>query len=314
MRRFRLPLVILGIAGALVVMAAVFLVIRAGRGTPVELPVAIDDIPPGTPLDPAQFRLQAVRGLDPTTLDAYITADEFAPYAGLPLLETVHAGFPVGKAQVRTADPNARQSRLTLLLSGAEGDEDHLVYPLPVSADQVGDFLVAGDRVDVILTLGRVAAQEMTHVEAWEVEAPSVPGATLPLTPTQPPPSLARPGATLAVTTTLPLPVAKVVITDVLVLRVEREQIRSAGVSYGMGTGADEEMRRPQTVEGEIVRLYLELDREQAEVLSFALHNGALNLPARAVPAGGASQGFSWDDFQELFFRDRPQAQLRGEE
>jgi hypothetical protein len=55
-----------------------------------------------------------------------------------------------------------------------------------------------------------------------------------------------------------------------------------------------------------VERLYLEVSREQAEVLSFALHNGALNLPARAVTAGGASDGFTWDDFVERFFEDRP--------
>jgi hypothetical protein len=78
--------------------------------------------------------------------------------------------------------------------------------------------------------------------------------------------------------------------------------VRTAAASYGL-SGEDPQ---PVVVEGEIVRLYLEVDREQAEILSFALHNGALNLPARAVPAEGTSEGFTWDDFEQLFFEGRP--------
>lgn len=305
MSRFRLPLLILGLVGAIVVMIGVVLVIRLGRGTPVEVPVAISDIAPGTALEPNMFRLQEVRGLDASTLAAYVTAPEFAPYVGLPTYEMIHAGAPVLKAQLPDPnDPEAanwRQGRLTLLLS----DDSHLVYPLPVTAEQVGDHIVAGDHVDIIFTLGRVAAQEMAHVE--ELEGPPVPrtsGTISPTTRTLPP---ARRVGT-AITTTFQLPVAKVILADVPVLRVEREQMRTTSASYGLS--GDEP--RQTVVEGGIVRLYLEVDREQAEVLSFALHNGALNLPARAVPAEGTSEGFTWDDFERLFFGGRPEDELQG--
>jgi Flp pilus assembly protein CpaB len=297
MSRFRAPLLILGLVGAVVVAVAVFLVIRLGRGTPVALPVAIDDVAPGTELSPALFRLQEVRGLDERTLDAYVTADEFGRYVGQPLLETVHAGAPVMRAQVDVS----WQGRLTLVISGT----DHLVYPLPVTVDQVGNAIVAGDHVDVIFTLGRVAVQEMVHEEVLEAGGPELGGATF-LSPTVP---LPRAGAVEVVTTTLQLPLAKVILADVPVLRVEREQIRSASVSYGL---SDEEPRQVM-LEGDVIRLYLEVDREQAEVLSFALHNGALNLPARAQPAGGSSEGFTWDDFVDLIFEGRPQEELRGD-
>ncbi len=295
--RTRLPLLIAGLILALLVAVAVFAVIRLGRGTPERLPVATRDIPPGTPLDPSDFRLAQVYGLDAATLGAVLTADEFGPYVGRPTLEMIHAGSPVFIAQVDTA----AQPRLTLILS----DPSHLVYPLPVNADQVGSYLVAGDRVDVIFTVGRVAAQEMTHVERWEIEAPAVPG--LPITPTVQPAQ--RVDTVHVVTTTLRLPVSKVILPDVLVLRVEREQVRSAAVSYGMGA----EQPSQAVTEGDVLRIYLEVTREQAEVLSFALNNGALNLPARAVPAGGASEGFTWNDFERLFFSGRPQEELRGE-
>jgi Flp pilus assembly protein CpaB len=301
MSRIRLPLLIAGIVGALVVAVLIFVVIRAGRGTPIDLPIAITDIPPGTLLDPSMFRLQQVRGLEASTLDSTVEAGEFGAVVGHETLEMIHAGSPVLWAQI---DPE-QQTRLTLTLS----DPTHLIYPLPVTADQVGDFLVAGDVVDVVFTLGRAGQQELIHSERWGEEG--VPGSsviTSTLRPLYP-----RYGESQVHTTTLHLPVSKMILPDVPVLRVEREVVRTASASYGMGAGADESIA-PATVEGDIIRLYLELEREQAEVLSFALHNGALDLPARAQPSGGESAGFTWDDFQDLFFGDRPEAELRGEE
>lgn len=296
MTRFRLPLLILGLVGAVVVMVAVVLVVRLGRGTPVPLPVAIEYIPPGTPLEPQLFRLTQVRDLDRATLDAVVTADEFAEYIGLPVVETVHAGSPVFKAQIATEMPNEWQSRLTLLVS----DPSHLVFPVPVSADQVGNYIVAGDYVDVVFTLGRVAQHEMEHV--YQVPGPEMPeawGVTTPTVTARATPEY-RPGAW--VTETLHLPLAKVVLPDVRVLRVEREVVRTASATYGAtGVGAQSIVSH-----GDVIRLYLEVDREQAEVLSFALGNGVLNLPAHARPIGGTTEGFTWDDFVERFFRDRP--------
>lgn len=296
MSRVRWPLLILGLVGAVVVMVVVVAVIRVGRGTPVELPVAIQDIPPGTPLDPQRFRLTQVRDPDRAFLEAVITAEEFPQYLGLPLVETVHAGSPVFKAQVQTEAPNGWQSRVTLLLS----DPSHLVFPIPVTPDQAGNFIVAGDYVDVVFTLGRVAQQEMER--AYQVPGAQGIAPQGVITPTvQPIPEAYRPGE--VVTETLHLPLAKVILPDVRVLRVEREVVRTASMTYGT---AGEETSRQREIEGDVVRLYLEVDREQAEVLSFALHNGILNLPAHAQPIGTTTEGFTWDDFVERFFQDRP--------
>ena len=113
MSKVRLPLLIAGAVGAVVVMALVFIVIRAGRGTPIELPVAAADIPPGAAIDPSMFRLQEVRGLDDATLEAYVEADEFGAVVGHRTLEMIHAGSPVLWAQINPE----QQSRLTLTLS-----------------------------------------------------------------------------------------------------------------------------------------------------------------------------------------------------
>lgn len=297
MSRFRMPLIILGAVGFLVVAGVVIVYVRASIGTPEVVPIAKRDIPAGTQLDHSDFDLLEVRGLDTS---AYVMRDEFrAVYEGYPLLQPVLAGLPVLKAQVNVTDTLRYEDRLTLLLSEDEDAADHLVFPLPVTADQVGNFVATGDYVDVIFTLGRPAATEIQHGEKIEPPAPVSP--THVSTPTY------RYGE--IVTTTLTMPIVKVILPDVPVMRVEREQVRAASASYGTGAEAQEET----VVEGDVVRLYLELDREQAEVLSFALNNGTLNLPARAEPAGGASEGFAWEDFVDLFFADRPEEELRGE-
>lgn len=299
-KNIRWPLVILGLVLACIAAVGVFAVIRLGRGAPAQVPVAIDDIPPGTALQPSQFRLQEVRGLDPSTLEAYVEADEFAAVVGHETLEMVHAGSPLLWAAV---DPE-QQTHLTLALS----DPAHVVYPLPVTADQVGNYLVAGDYVDVIFTLGRTAAQVLTHVEEWEYDGPAGPGCTAQVEP----PSPFCPGDPMSYTLSFDLPLAKVVLPNVRVMRVEREQVRTSYAGYGLGS---EEQPGQQVVEeGEIIRIYLELDQHQAEVLSFALHNGALNLPARAEAVGSETEGFTWQDFEELFFQGRPQSERRGQE
>jgi hypothetical protein len=85
MNRFRSPLLIVGVALSLVVCVAVALVVKFSQPRTVDLPVAIDDIEPGTQIDPRLFRLEEVSGLSPESLEAYVAKEDFlARYNGLP--------------------------------------------------------------------------------------------------------------------------------------------------------------------------------------------------------------------------------------
>jgi Flp pilus assembly protein CpaB len=309
MNRLRTPLIILGLVGAVIVAIAVVMVVRLSRGTPAEILVAKQDIEPGMEVEPDMFQLEEIRGMSRGPLSTYVLKDEYLrDYNGLPALVMIHKGSPLMKAQL--PDPNAidnlqsRQPRLTTLLK----DPENVVYPLPISVDQVGNYVVAGDYVDVIFTLGRVSAANLQHDQ--EKVAPTMPPPTgsRVTTPTVSSRPIKTAEAVEYVTTTLTLPIAKVILPDVHVLRVEREQIRSASATYG--TSGETTTR---TEQGDIVRLYVELSPADAEVLSFVLHNGELNLPARAEPSDGKTEGYFWEDFVDDLFVDRPLEEVCGE-
>jgi Flp pilus assembly protein CpaB len=310
MNRLRTPLIILGLVGAVIVAVVVVMVIRLGRGTPVEILVAKQDIEPGTAVEPDMFQPEEIRGMSRGPLSTYVLKDEYlATYNGLPALTMINKGSPLMKAHLPDPDSSdgiqSRQRRITLLLE----DPENVVYPLPVSVDQVGNFVVAGDYVDVIFTLGRVSAPNLQHDQekvAPTMQPPTGGRVTTPTVSSLPVKKTAE--AVEVVTTTLTLPLAKVILPNVHVLRVEREEIRSASAAYG---ASGETTTR--TEQGDIVRLYVELTPEDAEVLSFVLHNGELNLPARAEPAGGKTEGYFWEDFVYDVFADRPLEEVCGE-
>jgi Flp pilus assembly protein CpaB len=214
----------------------------------------------------------------------------------------IYAGEPVLKAHLPDPDDPTigtwRQKRLTLLLD----DPQNLVYPMSVSADQVGNYIQAGDYVDVVFTLGRVTALEMHYVERGESLFP-LSFATESTSTVE----VMRPDGPTRI---LAMPVSKVILSSVHVLKVERDVQRSTSFSSGMGSG----QAQPTFFEGDVVRLYVEISTRDVEVLSFAYHNGFINLPARAKPAGVGTCGYFWDDFVQDVLGDRFSDRLEEEE
>jgi Flp pilus assembly protein CpaB len=265
----------------------------------VEVPVALGDVPPGTQISPVLFRLEAWTGVQGRTLAEYVTKDEFGPYIGAVTVETVHAGFPLGKAQVmQSGEGNARIQRLTLMLQGQEGK---VIFPLPVDADTAGNYLQAGDYVDLVFSVGAVNVREVDDPPDPTPTPPAIAGAGLGFqqpTPTPRPP----------VTETFRLPLSKLVIQNVPVLRVEREIVRNnaPSVSIGLGGGGAQQAGQPSVSYGDVQRLYVALDQEQVEIISFILHNGDVRVAAHAtVYPEEPTEGVTWDDFEDWFFQQR---------
>jgi len=296
MNRIGSPMFLIGLGLTVVVVGV--LLLGGDMMTPlsIEVPVALGDIPPGTEISPGLFRLEKWTGVQGRTLNEYVTKDGFGPYIGALTIETVHAGFPLGKAQVaQPGQGNARVQRLTLMLQGQE-EQRKVVFPLPVDADSAGNYLQAGDYVDLVFSVGAVNVREMDDPPDPTPTPPTIAGL-----------GMAQPTPRPSVTETYRLPVSKLIIQNVPVLRVERQVVRnnapSASMSIG-GVGA--QASQPAVSYGDVERLYVALGQEQVEVLSFLLHNGDVRVAAHAtVYPEKPTEGVTWDDFEDWFFEQR---------
>ncbi len=287
MRRINTPFLIVGIVLALVAVAGLFILGSLLNPAPVNIPVAIGDIPAGTVLQQGQFRLEAWNGVRAETLARLHTTGNFP--VGQRALTDIPQGSPLYKAYVADPANAAYAVRLTSFVS----DTNRVLMALPVSPDLGGNIPVNGDVVDLVFALGSVQARELTN-------RPEV---------TPPPPTLGGPVAALEptpeVTTTLPLPAAVLILEDIPVIHVEREKIVTSNSSI---LPSGEASSQPTVIEGNALRLYVSVTREQAEVLAFALHSGKTFLAV--YPSDGRRPeypgGITWQDFEDLFFERRP--------
>ena len=268
MRRMTL---ILGLALAVLVAVGVGLYINLSRPRAVMVPIAVADIPAGTVVQRALFRGVEMANIDSETLDAWVLASDFNQAVGRRLNSDVRAGFPVARAQI---DPNAVGAIETRLSLAVAGDASYYL-PIPVTPDQVGNFIQPGDHIDLIVHIGSLRAT------------------TLSASPTPA-------GATRRVSDTLDMPMTKLVVQNLEIIRVERDPAPRAAQTQANSR----EAARP----GDVRRLYALVTRDQLEVLSFALRNGEHTFAVRGVgntapPA--PTDAVTWNDFERWFFAQR---------
>jgi Flp pilus assembly protein CpaB len=278
-------LVILGVVLAILVAAGVFLFMQFTRPAVLEVPVALDDIPAGTTLRPQLFRLERMANIDAQTAAKWVTVADWSMAEGKLVSSDVRAGFPVAKAQIDPNAPVAAESRLSLLLNEAN---DYYVV-LPTKPDEVGNFLQPGDRVDIIVSIG--SAERKDDLTAGDTQNT---GGTSQNTS-------GKNGQ--EITATAPLPISKLVMQNLTVLRIERTPTQR-----NTSTGQQDQQQDVQPVVDDIKRIYVKVDRDQLEVLSFVLNNGKRTLAVRAANGSQdalASGGVTWDDFARWFFAQR---------
>ena len=268
---------ILGVVLGLLVAIGTFLFIQAQRPQEVTVPIANDDIPTGTVLRRELFSGVKMANVPASTYQKWVLANEFGAQAeGRTATSDIKAGFPIAKASL---DPNTEggiESRLSLAITGT--NEYYVV--IPATPDQVGNFVQPGDRVDVIISLGDGNRND---------------GLTMPLTPTL------NADTSGLITITTPLPVSKLVMQNMSVIRVEREPGRQNQQPQADGSRAPQEIR-------DIKRLYVKVDRDQLEVLSFVLNNGKRNIVVRSAEGSKESlptDGVTWEDFVRWFYAQR---------
>ncbi len=286
MKNINWPLFLIGLAVAAVAVGGLLFLGTLLYPAPTQIPVAVHDIPAGTTLDRANFRLEEWIGVRPQTLGRLFTAREF-PQDAVTLVD-VPAGSPLYRAAVDTETAGAYVTRLTHLLD----DPTRVLVAIPVKPEIGGNMPRRGDEVDLLLALGSLRTNEVqnhpTVVEAPQTGAPRAPEG----------PTFSRP----VLTGTLPL--ATLVLQNIPVVHIEREQV-TTGYSTSPGGGAT-----PQTAEGDVQRIYVSVTRAQAELLSFVLHSGAGTGAVRlAAHAPGLAEhypgGLLWEDFETWLFERR---------
>ncbi len=281
---------IVGALLAVIVAAGMFLLWRASQPVVYELPVAVTDIPAGTVLRPTMFRLAKWSNLDPESVGRFITVDEFEKANGKVTVTDIRAGFPIAESQV---DPNSNsdgESRLSVVISGTK--TSYMV--IPVSPDSAGNFVQPGDRVDVVLAFNKT-------------DSPA------PYSPLSPEGELLAEdkskagGQQVQDTAALFPPASKLIVQNLRVLRVDREIPRDQNSNNA--TDADT-LRQKEAAKrvADVKRIYVEVTRDQLEVMSFAINNGTPNIAVRSSTADKViepTEGVTWSDFMRWFYIQR---------
>jgi Flp pilus assembly protein CpaB len=273
---------------AVIVAVLIFAFWRWTQPTVYDIPVALADIPAGTVLRSSQFKVVQWKDLDEQSVQNFVTVDTFNQADGKVTTSDIRAGFPVARAQV---DPNSSaeiESRLSLAITNT--NSYYLV--VPATPENAGNFVQPGDRVDLLFSLGSIPQSDSYRFGPdgeLLVKDDSSTGGT-------------------GVDTFVPslvAPISKLIVQNLRVLRVDREQRNE---QQGQNDNSTEARERRARQINDVQRIYVEVDRDQLEVLSFVLNNGKTNVAVRSASAEvgvGPTEGVSWNDFMRWFYIQR---------
>jgi len=303
--RSRLSL-ILGLFLAVGAFVALLLLGQVLNPTPYQVAVVIQEISPGE-----RLRRDMI-AIDPQSVDAkvaaeYILADELDDWMGVTIVDPLHAGQPLLKANLVREDHPRADQRLSLAL--ADGDKVAMV--IPVDAETAPQNIRAGDRVDIIYGVGRVREQTGAPATApwlapdqddWDR---GIPPGDIPTSPWEVPGE--APGEAPEVSlepTPMPqidFPFAKVVLQDLEVLAVIHDE--RPNPAYG-GPQSDQ----PPTLKGDVKALQVVLPRAHTEMMHYGVTTGNYRialLSPNAPERGDATLGMTWKDLEAFFWVQR---------
>ncbi|HEY3291713.1 MAG TPA: SAF domain-containing protein [Anaerolineae bacterium] len=272
--------IILGAVIAIVAAGGVYLFMQLNRPAITEVPVAISEIPAGTVLTTDLFKLTRVSNVEADAISQWVTYNEWNMAQGKVATTDIHAGFPIAKVQVDPESTAEGEKRLSVVLTGT--NEYYAV--IPVSANEIGNYVQTGDRVDLFITLGAMD-KAVIELSPQDINA-KAPGT----------------GATVAFTRT-EIPVSKLVMQNMYILRIDRDPARQAASSNNQTAG-----QQTAYIPGDVKRLYVRVDRDQAEVLNFILNTAKRSFMVRAFKAehnNVPTDGVTWDDFVRWFIAQR---------
>ncbi len=251
---------------------------------PYQVIVVVRDVAPGTALTKDLVTTNA-QSLSPRVASGYVMADNLDLYLGATIIEPMHPGDPLTKSRLAKDGNPAAARRAALGLD----DPSKTLMVVPVDDKTAPDNIAHGDRVDLVYTVGREPTSNNETVSPYSQYGGGV-----------------KPGGTAAgeqeSEEDVTLPLAKLVFKNLKIARAHRE--KQPNPQY---TGTEGES---PYIEGNINGLEVVVDREQEELLGWAIQHGKVRVALVSPNAppddtSVATMGMTWDDLMEWFRMNR---------
>ncbi len=275
-------------------IVCVFFVEKATYPASVTVVVASQDLHAGDQITPDKVHKEDWMQVDPLSVSNMVTLDQWQDIAGgrVAFGQQIPAGHPISVSQIVFDDKlNNAVDRVTLLAAPGK-----VVLPIDMQPGQVGNWIRTGDYVDLIFSVGQVPNESVTVPPvAPAANSLQAPGATpQPALPISAVPAQSTPNA-------LQLPLATVPLLNVHVLRVDRQQKQV----YGQNSQG---VQSTKNVDGDVTRIYVELDPQDATIVGFLLQSGKVIASSHLDKLNNPNQtvGLSWTDFVNWFLGHRP--------
>jgi Flp pilus assembly protein CpaB len=280
---------------------AVLLLGQSLNPRPIAVVVAARDLAPGEQLSVDDLAV-APMGLvdaDAAVIATFVTEEEVGNYLGAILVEPVYANQPVLKGALGDVQGS-------ISLASQLGAEDVVAMVVPVTAETAPDGIRPGDYVDLTFSVVDAASSPVIDPSIAEGQSPERQG--------QIPQDGAASFVRASPTPSLLAPLAKTIVTNALVLNVQRERQTQTSID---STGSANQF----VVEGPVVSLVIQIPRDAQEVVQFALAAGTVRvtLLSALVPANGTepgqrrpSFGMTWNDLVALLEAEREQRLAEG--
>ncbi len=302
MRKIQLILGIILAAGAVV---AVIFIGQLTQPTLYDVMIVVQEVPAFTELTPDLVSVDS-QSVSPAVAEKYVLAadwEEMLAEGSIVAAEHLRPGQPILRELVASGAEAEGLSRLAVALD----DPDLVILSVPVAQDEIPST-VPGDVVGLFVSAGQIRAESLVTFTTRTVGTPG-PGASGGYTRT----FYSRQDDEARVVTDtleLQLPFSKWIANGV-VYRLNRD--RQENPNYG-APGMESE---PRYIEGELKGLDVVVHRDLAELVTFSLANGQVQvavLPAVArgyVESGDfpPSPGLTWSDFEDLFFQERAEVE-----
>ncbi len=301
----------IGVVLVLVAIVGVFLVNTMTAPRYYNVVIAAHEIPAYTPLQEAmdQGWIGSLQQSFPGSMQGYyVLQDELGALLqdGV-IVERMRAGEPLMRVNVATGENAQKVRRLSVALT----EPDYGIVRVPVEPAHVPK-LYYGDLVDIYATFGAVRATElMTDVvvdpaavltETTEAEEAPTAAAETEALPVPVVPDLEESEA-FTRTFSSEMPVTMRVISHALVVRINHKLIPNP--QYGTG----DQNNAPPYIEGDVESVDLLIPNASVEEAQWAILNGTMSIVLRPAVAGTVkeppTEGFTWSDFNDLFWRRR---------